>query len=329
MCKVSVIVIAYNIENYIGRCLTSIMNQTFKDIEIIVVNDGSTDETFNVIKKKETLDTRIQSIYKCNSGPMDARKVGLEAAKGEYVLFVDGDDWIHHETINRLYGKAVIDNADIVLFNFFIANGEKFTPSKSYKENILDISDNLKSAILCNILPSMCTKFIRREFIINNKIKMPTNLSYAEDLATTINLFMYHPKLSFLTDNLYYYFQRSGSITKSIDSKLLDIPQAVTYIKNSLIENDLMQKYTNEFNYLAFTHIFYNKIIGTNTYGPIHKKIYASWKKQKIPLKNNHYYHQLIKKSSIGWKIKILAFNFNYYIGIFYINLRRAIGLKN
>ncbi|MDU4936124.1 MAG: glycosyltransferase family A protein, partial [Peptostreptococcaceae bacterium] len=101
--KVSIIIAAYNIEDYINRCLNSIVNQSFKDIEIIVVNDGSTDNTINIINNFAKNDVRIKVIDKKNGGLIEARKSGLARASGEYILFLDGDDWLHIEAIEKLY----------------------------------------------------------------------------------------------------------------------------------------------------------------------------------------------------------------------------------
>lgn len=117
--KISVIVPAYNIEQYIERCLISIKNQTLDDIEIIVVNDGSIDNTLSKIKKCSSGDNRIKIINKKNQGSIEARKSGLKEATGKYILFVDGDDWLEKDALNILYKKAEEDLADIVIYNAF------------------------------------------------------------------------------------------------------------------------------------------------------------------------------------------------------------------
>ena len=133
--KVSIIIAAYNIEDYINRCLNSIVNQSFKDIEIIVVNDGSTDNTINIINNFAKNDVRIKVIDKKNGGLIEARKSGLARASGEYILFLDGDDWLHIEAIEKLYKEAKKDNFDIVLYNFYLAydNG-KLEEKNSFEE---------------------------------------------------------------------------------------------------------------------------------------------------------------------------------------------------
>ncbi|MFK9089947.1 glycosyltransferase family 2 protein [Bacillus salipaludis] len=328
MTKVSVVVIAYNIEHYIKKCLESIMNQTFEDLEVVVVNDGSTDQTLMEIEKVATLDSRIRVIDKENGGAMEARYSGFKSSKGNYILFVDGDDWIHKETVERLHKNAMEENCDIVLYNYYLVYKDNLKPSKSYTDQLHKIDDNLKCSLLCYITPSLWAKFIKRSFLIDNKIDFPNNLSYAEDLAMVINLFICKPKISILDKNLYYYLQREDSITKSLDNRVFDIPRAVNYIRSNLIKEGLYQKYKEEFDYLAYTHIFYNKIICTNNYNDIHKKINDAWKRQKININRNKYFIKLKKNSSFGLRIKMRLFNYNHRMGLFYLSIRRSMGIR-
>lgn len=117
--KVSIIVAAYNIEKYIYKCIDSIRKQTFKDIEIIIVNDGSTDSTLNIIRNLALKDSRIRIIDKKNEGLIEARKSGLDVANGEYILFVDGDDWLELDALEKLYNNAINNNSDIVIYNAY------------------------------------------------------------------------------------------------------------------------------------------------------------------------------------------------------------------
>ena len=143
--KVSIIVAAYNIENYIKRCMDSIVSQTFKDIEIIVVNDGSTDNTSKIIESFANNDKRIKTIDKQNEGLIEARKSGLKIACGEYILFLDGDDWLHTQAIEKLYKKAIQDDSDIVLYNFYLAyDSNKLKAQKSFEETVKYEDDYLK-----------------------------------------------------------------------------------------------------------------------------------------------------------------------------------------
>ena len=121
MYKVSVIVPIYNVERYLDRCLTSIINQTYKNLEIILVNDGSTDNSREIAKGYTTLDNRVKLYDKQNGGLSDARNYGINKATGDYVLYVDSDDWLDITMINTMIEEVKKYNADVVQVDFYYA----------------------------------------------------------------------------------------------------------------------------------------------------------------------------------------------------------------
>ncbi len=118
MPKISVIIPIYNVEIYLNRCLTSILNQTFQDWEVICVNDGSPDNSIKILEKFEKLDARFKIVNKENGGPSDARNVGMQVAKGDYILFVDSDDFIHPQTMEIALFMSERDKSDMVYFTY-------------------------------------------------------------------------------------------------------------------------------------------------------------------------------------------------------------------
>ena len=120
MPKVSVIVPVYNVEKYIDKCLESLVNQTLKDIEIIIVNDGSTDNSIKIVEEyKEKYKNKIIYLEKENGGLSDARNYGIQYAKGEYIAFLDSDDYVDRKMYEKLYNKAIENNSDIVECDFY------------------------------------------------------------------------------------------------------------------------------------------------------------------------------------------------------------------
>lgn len=117
--KVSIIIPVYNVAPYLDACLSSCVDQTFRDIEIIVVNDGSTDESACIIKRYAEKDNRIKVITKENQGLVYARKSGLDAACGEYVFHLDGDDYLEITAIEKLYDEAIKGGSDYVIYNYY------------------------------------------------------------------------------------------------------------------------------------------------------------------------------------------------------------------
>ena len=315
--KVSIIVAAYNIEDYIKRCMYSIVNQTFKDIEIIVVNDGSTDNTLNIINDFAKNDARIKIIDKKNGGLIEARKSGLEIASGEYILFLDGDDWLHLEAIEKLYKEAKKDNFDIVLYNFYLAyDNNKLEEKSSFEEIVKHEDDYLKLSLTGQIGANIWAKFLKRKFLIDNNIEFVKNITYAEDVATTNLLFMYSPKVSTIDENLHYYYQRENSVTKVVDEKVFDIPKALEFIKSNLEKQGLYEKYKEEFEYLCY------QIISSTNYIDIHRQLDKIWRSKNIDIRNNKYFIEFKNKMTKGLQMKVEIFNKSYSLGIAYIKLR-------
>ena len=140
--KASIIIAAYNIETYIRRCIISIINQTLKDIEIIVVNDGSTDNTLGIIKELYKLDNRIIIVNQENKGLIEARKSGLNIAKGEYILFVDGDDWIDNELLAHYIMKIEEESGDLLISEYKShINKQCITQTPDYSSGVISIDE--------------------------------------------------------------------------------------------------------------------------------------------------------------------------------------------
>lgn len=320
--KVSVIIAAYNIENYIERCLISVVNQTFKETEIIVVNDGSKDNTLNIIKNIAKIDNRIVIINQKNKGLIEARKSGLKNAKGEYLLFIDGDDWLEIDALEKLYRKASISNADIILYNSFYSYDNRKEEIKTFNEDDIIKEDPLKSLFLGKIKPAIWAKMIKREYIEYNKIQFPSNISFAEDLATVSSWFMYNPKISFETGYLYNYYQRDSSISKTMDQKVLEVDKAISFIRELLISKQIYLKYKLEFETMVYHHLFETKFISYSKFDCIHKELYHQYMHKQININNNKYIYGKFKKYPISQKIRIKLYLKGYYYGILYDKLR-------
>ena len=297
MKKVSIIIPAYNIEDYIERCILSCINQTFRDIEIIVVNDGSTDKTLENINKLKTKDDRIVVIDKKNEGSMEARKSGWNIAKGEYILFVDGDDYIRKDAVEVLYSNAKKKNYDVVCYKFLIQDKNGMT--KNGWDKHIDRNDK---ATLLNLLfqgkinHNMWSKFLKKDFIINNKIEFPSNFSFGEDLAFVYTFSMYNPKFTIIDDYLYYYCKRDGSLDSSINENTTEITQALSFVKEQIIKNNLYEKYREEFEYMAYMQGYYmRKKYIFNNKNKISRNLFNNWRKLKINIntKNNKFYKKL------------------------------------
>lgn len=324
MCKASVIIPAYNVENYIERCILSCINQTFKDIEIIVVNDGSTDKTLEKIEYYKSKDNRIVVIDKKNEGVNEARRSGFEIANGEYILFVDGDDWIKDNTIEVLYKEAKKKNYDIVQYKWIEKNNKN-----EYKS---EMSKNIKNKSLVELLlqgevsPTIWSKFIRKKFIEDNDIKFPRNISYAEDLTFNCILSIYNPKFVIIDEHLYYYCRREGSLDNGINIHMLDTRKAILTIKKELKKSNLYKKYKEEFKYMAYIHCYYSKkeYIFRTSNNQLSKSLFVNWKKLRINInsRNNRFYKNLYIGDCKKTLILEQICKSSYYLGRLYYKFK-------
>lgn len=221
--KVSIIVPVYNMEAYLARCLDSIVSQSLNDIEIIVLNDGSTDGSEAIIKRYEADDDRIRYISHDNIGLGRTRNRGIEAAAGEYIGFVDSDDFIEPDMYELMYEKAKNENLDVAVCETFIEENGRSTAAMNFDETSpYDISlsgpeNFLREGFFSNKYRNCAwNKIYRKSIIVDNDIRFADNKEiYAEDLYFQFHLLLCNPVINFLPKTLYHYVQRAGSITSS------------------------------------------------------------------------------------------------------------------
>lgn len=216
--KISIIVPVYNIQDYIGRCLECLINQTYSNIEILVINDGSTDKSLDICYKYSSLDKRIRVIDKPNGGLSDARNEGIKYATGDYILFVDGDDSIETSTCSDLSRIALIEKTDLIFFNYTkIINGKKLLSSlDTQKVESLTQKEAYRRYLYGeNIVPAAWSRLYSREIL--KKVNFPYGM-LAEDYATTHKFILEAKNIFYYDKALYNYFIREDSImgTKSL-----------------------------------------------------------------------------------------------------------------
>ena len=211
---ISVIVPVYNVEKYLDACVKSIINQTYKKLEIILVDDGSTDNSPSMCDEYKKKDDRIKVIHKINGGLSDARNAGLDIATGKYVTFIDSDDFINQHMINELYELINKYDSDISFVSQIrvpeSSNGFENNTDKTYEKCVGRI-EGLKNVFYCkdNFIPSACAKLYKTSLF--KDIRYPFRVLY-EDLATTYKLFDKAKKISYNNSNYYYYRQNQSSI---------------------------------------------------------------------------------------------------------------------
>ena len=224
--KITVIVPVYNVENYLNKCLDSLINQTYKNLEIIVINDGSTDNSGEICQEYAQKDNRIVYIEKENGGPSDARNAGLDRMTGSYVTFVDSDDWIELDYVEILYKKITEYQADIAVGNYYSFNEaegmyyfhifgdsyyEKVYDNVSIFENLYE-SQEMKSFALISVFG----KLYKADLVKHLRFDIG---KLGEDGYINQKLYLLVQKVIYINQGLYAYRQRSGSITKTWTEK--------------------------------------------------------------------------------------------------------------
>ena len=245
---VSVIVPAYNIELYIGRCLDSILNQSYQSLEIIVVDDGSTDETGKIIDQYAAKDSRIIPIHKENGGVSSARLTGISKATGSYIGFVDGDDYIEPEMYEHLLENALKYHADIshcgyrMIFpdyHYYDYYGTQILKEQDHNEALFDL-------LLGNqIEPSLWNKLFHRKMLssFQDSSLWDSEIRINEDLLMNYLCFKEANKSVYEDKTYYHYILRKGSAATSRQEryKLIDPLKVITIIKNDVVGSDIYE----------------------------------------------------------------------------------------
>ena len=215
MDKISVVVPVYNVEKYLEKCLNSIINQTYKNIEIIVVDDGSTDSCGQLCDEYAIMDKRIIVIHKKNGGLSDARNVGIDNATGKFICFIDSDDYVESNMIEKLYSVCKETNSDICCCGKFIENTSNTKISNSKDFFICSSEEALERMLTINdIETSAWDKIYKTSLFKNNDIKYPVNEIY-EDMSTTYKVIDKAEKICHIPIPLYHYVIRNDSISHS------------------------------------------------------------------------------------------------------------------
>lgn len=257
MKKVSIIIPVWGVEKYISKCLDSLVNQTLEDIEIIVVNDGSPDNSQKIIDEyvKKHPD-KVKSYIKENGGQGSARNYGIEVSTGEYIGFVDSDDFVELDMFEKLYNKAKQDKSDIVVCG-------SYNVSEDYSKKEKDVFVNNYDTDLENVLfgkMAVWNKIYKRNIIIDNKITFKEKVWY-EDLAFTLKAIINSSKFSFIDEPLYDYLIRQGStMNNSNVERNLEILQAFDDVLDYIYKNK-KEDYIKMIEFLAIDHIYISAIV--------------------------------------------------------------------
>ena len=247
--KVSIIIPVYGVEKYISKCLESLVNQTLNDIEIIVVNDGTKDNSQKIIDKYvKKYPDKVKSFIKENGGQGSARNYGLKQANGDYIGYVDSDDYVELEMYEKLYNKAISDNLDIAICG-------NYNVSEDYKNKKVDLEfikfeDNKINALFGK--KAVWNKIYKKSIV--EKLEFRSKVWY-EDFDFSIKAICSAKKIGYVNEPLYDYLLREGStMNNSNVIRNLEILDAF----NEIVKDKKYKKYYDIIEFLAIDHIYIN-----------------------------------------------------------------------
>ena len=242
MPKVSVIVPIYNVEKYLEKCINSLLSQTLEDIQIILVNDGSKDNSGNIAKEYEKNNkNRIIYVEKENGGLSDARNYGLKYATGDFIAFLDSDDYIEKNAYEEMYNKAIEENADYVECDFIWEFPNKIRVDKQYPYKN-------KKEMLSFVRVVAWNKLIKRQLITDNNLEFPKGLRY-EDVEFTYKLIPFVNKFAYVDKPFIHYVQREGSIANVQNERTAEIFTVLDNVIEFYKKNNIYEEYRDELEY--------------------------------------------------------------------------------
>lgn len=288
MAKVSVVVPIYNVEEYLERCIESLVKQTLEDIEIILVNDGSRDKSGTIAQEfQKKYPDKIKYVEKENGGLSDARNYGMKYATGEYIAFLDSDDYIEKNAYEIMYEKAKEEKSDYVECDFIWEY-----PEKSKKDEQIKYAN--KNEMLAFVRVVAWNKLIRREVITNNNIEFPKGLRY-EDVEFTYKLIPHINKFSYVNEFFIHYTQRQNSIANVQNEKTAEIFEVLDDVITYYKQNNFYDEYKEELEYNYARYLLCSSLkrickipdnqkrkeLINKTWDNLNSK-YPEWKKNKI-----------------------------------------------
>ena len=337
MAKFSVVIPIYNVEEYLRQCLDSIVNQTFKDIEIICVNDGSTDNSLVILEEYAGQDSRVKILNQENAGVSEARNSGINAASGEYIAFFDSDDWVDLNTFEVINNKINEHNPDSVIFSYLREYGDKTLEKKifSEKEILFDIEgckrlhrrqmglikEDLRNPENADSLSPVWTKIYKLEMIKNNNLTFCDLkiIGTFEDGLFNIEYFKFAKKVIYLNEHFYHYRKiRVDSITTGYNAKLMLQWNNLFEILSSYIsDNNLSEEFKEALNNritLSIIGLGLNVVTSDLIYKCKLEEIKKVLKDEKIHASIRNL---KIKFMPIHWKVFFVFCKIKCYLGVY------------
>ena len=253
MTAISIIIPIYNSEKYLPKCLDALAKQTFKDIEILCIDDGSKDKSLRILNQYASQDSRIKVLTQANSGPAAARNLGVKSATGSYLMFCDSDDWYEPDMCEKMYQTIISQNVDVVVCGCNIIDEEKnirLQEDLSYYQLKYEGKQNITTDVFWNTNVLLWNKIFKTDIVKHHKISFPTGYEHDDDCFYW--QYMIVSKTAyFLPDKLYNYLRRNNSIMGKVYNKtnksIYDMLYVLKYFYEFLQDNNLYQKHQKIF----------------------------------------------------------------------------------
>lgn len=321
LAAISIVIPVYNVERYLRRCLDSVLRQTFTDFEVIVVDDGSTDRTPQVAADYAARDTRIHVVRQENQGQGTARNAGMGLARGEYLLFVDGDDAIRPEMLESLYTAAGrFDGVQMVFCNTQVLSeeGKRIGSfSEDYPSDTLLTVKDRKDLIL--MAPGPVSKLYSRKWIVESSIRFPGGVWY-EDLRTTVRLASQLERAVYVPKEWYCYFQRNGSTMHNQNLwRNREILEAFDDLVDYFEQSGKRKEFELELEFLALYHLYLAasvRVLRVNPTSPLLAEFYCYLKRNFPSYRCNPYLSRLNRKEKLAFWL--LEHNDYRFLGLLY-----------
>lgn len=242
--KISVLIPVYNTEKYLDRCLSSVMRQTLSEIEVIIIDDGSTDKSLEICKRYATKDSRFRVYHTSNQGISATREYALSLSNGTYIQFVDSDDWIEPDMLEVMYSEAKCKNTDIIGCNFVEHWPNRDIVYNTYYEDY----DTFIRAIISSHWGVLWNKLFRRDIFINGNVHFPKNINGGEDYIVCVKLMLKTTSVSCVNKELYHYNRMNvnSTINTMNINKVKEQINATDIVIALLQDQNKLDTYENE-----------------------------------------------------------------------------------
>ncbi len=328
---VSIIVPVYNVEKYLRECLDSLIAQTYRNIEIVCFNDASTDNSLKILNEYANNDCRIKIINSLtNVKQGGGRNRGIVSSRGEYICFVDSDDWVDKRFVEKLYNALTRANADIATADYYVYDNGKLNEIYHLEKNLRCSSLELKKRILLNGC-RLWTSIFKRSLIIDNNLFFPEGVIY-EDNAIAPALFLSAAKIVKIDDNLYFYRKNTESTTHiKNDYRFFDRLQtsvlAIENIKRLPNYSSELRVLDEEIDWMFIKVYLINTVSGCiSAFSPIPydriKRVFHDIKQYVPNWRKNKYYQTLVDRSN---RVKLNLLSVSPFVGIKLISLMQKL----